>query len=74
VLSYGQFLNTIVTFVLVSLAVFSLVKQVNRLRRFHRHKATEPTEKVCVFCQSKISINATRCPNCTSHLADAQQV
>ena len=29
----------------------------------------EPTTKKCDFCQSEISIKATRCPNCTSELS-----
>src|SRR5688572_18304898 len=32
VIAYGQFINEIVSFVIVALAVFILVKQVNRLR------------------------------------------
>ena len=28
----------------------------------------EPTTKVCPFCQSEISINAVKCPHCTSSL------
>ena len=30
--------------------------------------AAEPTTKVCPFCQTEISIKATRCPHCTSEL------
>ncbi len=28
-----------------------------------------PTTKKCTYCISDIPIEATRCPNCTSHLA-----
>ena len=27
-----------------------------------------PTTKICPFCKSEISIDATRCPHCTSEL------
>ena len=30
----------------------------------------EPATKVCPYCQSEISIKATRCPHCTSVLED----
>jgi large conductance mechanosensitive channel len=66
-LNYGVFLNTVVNFLLVSAAMFFVVKAVNRLRR-----APEPpaaTEKECPFCASNISIKATRCGHCTSALA-----
>ena len=33
-------------------------------------KPAAPTTKVCPFCQSKISIKATRCPHCTSVLEE----
>ena len=39
-LNYGQFINTIVSFVIVAFAVFLLVKAVNRLRR--EQEATPP--------------------------------
>ena len=30
----------------------------------------KPTTKKCPYCLSEIDINATRCPHCTSQLAD----
>jgi large conductance mechanosensitive channel len=62
-LRYGAFINTVINFVIVSFAVFLLVKQINRFRR-----KTDPTEKKCSFCQTEIPVMATRCPNCTSQL------
>jgi large conductance mechanosensitive channel len=72
-LNYGQFLNNILTFLIVAFAVFLLVKTVNRLRRQDEavvEPAAEPTEKTCLFCQSQIAIQATRCPHCTSMLEE----
>ena len=32
----------------------------------------EPTTKICPYCQSEISIKATRCPHCTSVLEETK--
>ena len=70
VIAYGQLLNDMVTFIVVALAVFLIVKQVNRIKSaVDRPAATATTTKECPFCASTISIKATRCPQCTSALA-----
>jgi large conductance mechanosensitive channel len=66
VLGYGQLLNTIVSFLTVSLALFFLVRWINRLRRQDAPPA--PNTKNCQFCKSTIDKDAVRCPQCTSHL------
>jgi len=70
VIAYGQFINDIVSFLIVALAVFMLVKQVNRLKTsFERPVAAAvPTTKDCPFCATAIPIKASRCPHCTSPL------
>ena len=70
VIAYGQLLNDIIGFLIVALAVFVLVKQVNRIKSsLDKPKASEPAStKECRFCASTISIKATRCPQCTSQL------
>ncbi len=65
-LNYGMFLNTIIEFVIVAIAVFLVVKQLNRLQR--PAPAQAPTTKDCTFCKTAIPLAATRCPNCTSQL------
>jgi large conductance mechanosensitive channel len=68
-INYGIFLNTILDFLLVAIAIFLLIKQVNRLQRQPEAvAAAEPTSKNCPYCQSVIPIKAVRCPNCTSQL------
>jgi len=70
-LNYGLFINTIIDFVIVAFAIFLLVQQVNRLTR--REKAVEaPTTKPCPYCAIQIPLPATRCPNCTSSLAEVK--
>jgi large conductance mechanosensitive channel len=69
VIAYGQFLNDIIGFLIVSLAVFLIVKQVNRIKSaVDRPVGAESVTRECQFCASTISIKATRCPNCTSEL------
>jgi large conductance mechanosensitive channel len=66
VIAYGNFLNTVVNFLIVSFAVFLLVKQINRLHR--PSPAATPTTKDCPYCLTAIPLKATRCPHCTSDL------
>jgi large conductance mechanosensitive channel len=65
VIAYGQFGNDILGFLIVALAVFILVKQVNRLRE-DESAQPPPATKECPFCASNIPLKATRCPQCTS--------
>jgi large conductance mechanosensitive channel len=67
-ISYGLFINAVISFLIVAFAVFLLIKALNRLQREKEQPAAEPTTKDCPFCFSTISIKAKRCPNCTSEL------
>jgi large conductance mechanosensitive channel len=70
VIAYGQFINDIISFLIVALAVFLLVKQVNRLKSAMEKPAEPaPTTRECPFCMTTISKLATRCPACTSEVA-----
>ena len=68
VIAYGQLLNEIVSFLILALAVFLIVKQVNRIKSAvdQPKPAVAPATKDCPFCASTISIKASRCPQCTS--------
>jgi len=65
-LNYGAFINTIISFTIVSFSMFILIKNMNRLKR--KDVAAMPSTKDCPFCASKIAIKAIRCPNCTSEI------
>jgi len=67
-INYGAFINTIISFVIIAVAVFLLIRGINKMRRQKEEPAAEPTTKTCPFCQSMIPIKATRCPHCTSEL------
>ncbi len=72
VLAYGQFINEIVGFLIVALAVFILVKQVNRLKR--PAPSASPTTKDCPHCLMSVPLKATRCAHCTSDIREAVRV
>jgi large conductance mechanosensitive channel len=65
VLGVGSFINAGVNFILVSLAIFLVVKQMNR---FRRRPDDAPHTQECPFCASAIPSKATRCPHCTSEI------
>jgi len=67
-MNFGVFLNAVIAFLITAFIVFLLVKGVNNLRRKEQEKPTDPTEKNCPYCQTSITIKATRCPACTSDL------
>ncbi len=64
--NYGLFINTVIGFLVVALAVFALVRVATRMRLLP--SAAAPNTKPCQFCASTIPLAATRCPNCTSQL------
>ena len=68
-LNYGNFLNNVLTFLIVAFAVFILVRAINKLRREQQAEPEAPTDKPCTFCAMTIPILATRCPHCTSQIA-----
>lgn len=67
-ISYGVFLNAVISFLIVAFAVFLLIKGINKLQREKEAPAEEPKTKECPHCFSTIAIRATRCPQCTSEL------
>ncbi|HUK32254.1 MAG TPA: MscL family protein, partial [Candidatus Acidoferrum sp.] len=69
-LNYGVFINTVIEFLIVAIAVFILIRQVNRWTR-KPAPAAAPTTRPCPFCCSDIPLKATRCPQCTANVPSA---
>ena len=77
-IKYGAFITALINFVILAFVVFIVIRSINKLNE--KLKALplikkeevieEPTTKVCPYCQSEISIKATKCPHCTSDLAE----
>jgi len=68
VLAYGNFINVSINFLIIAFVVFLMVKQINKLKR--EPAPAVPNTKDCPFCTSPIALAATRCPQCTSQLAE----
>lgn len=68
-LNYGIFLNAIIDFLIISFAIFMIVKAANKLKRQEEAAPLIPTTKECPECASTIPIKAKRCPQCTSNIA-----
>lgn len=67
-ISYGLFINSVISFIIVAFAVFLLIRGINNMQAEEEEPEKEVTTKDCPFCVSSISIEAKRCPNCTSEL------
>lgn len=78
-LNYGSFITAVINFLIMATVIFCLVKAINKVSEIGRKKEEEPapaapTTKVCPFCKSEISIEAVKCPHCTSDIpADASE-
>ena len=65
--AYGNFLQTVVDFLLIAVCIFLFVKLITKLRKKPEEAPKEPA-RLCPFCKSEIHKEATRCPHCTSEL------
>ncbi len=67
VFMYGEFLNALISFLLVASAIFFfVVKPMNLLvARSRKAPPVDPTTKRCTECMSEIPISAKRCAHCT---------
>jgi large conductance mechanosensitive channel len=70
--SYGLFLNALISFLLVAAAIFFfVVKPMNAMTSRLKKPGAEDEKpiKECPFCATEIPTAATRCPHCTSELS-----
>ena len=66
--NYGNFIQTIIDFLLVALCIFLFVKAINKMKKKEAPPAPKPDPRKCPFCCTEIADEATRCPHCTSEL------
>jgi large conductance mechanosensitive channel len=68
-INYGLFIMALINFLIVALALFLVIRQVNRLRAPKEEAApAAPTTKECPYCKLDVALEASRCPHCTSQL------
>jgi large conductance mechanosensitive channel len=64
-LNYGLFLNTVINFLIVTFAIFLLLRMVNRWL-VKPSPAAAPTTRDCPQCAMPIPLAAKKCGHCTS--------
>lgn len=75
-INYGIFINNILAFVMVAIAMFAIIHAINRAEESMESKFGDPPQpgdppnKKCAYCRSTIPFKATRCPCCTSHIEE----
>ena len=75
-LNYGQFLTNVFTLLLIALAMFLVIRAVNRISEklndeFGTADETpdaQPDTKKCAYCREAVPFKASRCAYCTSFL------
>lgn len=67
VIAYGQFLNTVIDFLVIAFVIFLMIRQMNRMFP----KPAEAPKRACPFCKETIADDATRCPHCTAVLEES---
>ena len=65
-INYGLFITSVIDFLIVAFTIFIVVRQLNRFKK--KEQPVVSKVKECPYCKTNISIEATRCPNCTSQL------
>lgn len=70
----GNVMDMAVGVIIMAFILFCLLKGINKLTELTKkpEEPKEETTKICPYCQSEISIKATRCPHCTSILEETK--
>jgi len=63
---YGDFINAVISFVLVAIVIyfFVVLPFTALIARFHKEPPADPTTRKCPECLSEIPIEARRCAFC----------
>jgi len=67
IITYGEFINSLISFLILAFVLFLLVRIVQKSFKKKEVKK-EKSIKKCPYCFSEIDKRASRCPNCTSEL------
>jgi large conductance mechanosensitive channel len=64
VIAYGSFINDVVSFLVIALVVFLIIRAINKRKK----KDEAVTTKDCPYCLTAVPIGASRCAACCSPL------
>jgi large conductance mechanosensitive channel len=67
-ITYGNFITTLINFVLIAIAVFFIIVKPVGAYMTRRAAAEDATTRSCPECLSDIPVAATRCPFCTTQV------
>jgi len=68
--NYGQFITTVIDFVIIALVIFVMIRQMNKLKKA-APPPPPPNTRDCPKCKMAIPLAATRCGHCTSEVQPA---
>jgi large conductance mechanosensitive channel len=69
-INYGLFINTIVSFLIIAVVLFFLIRAfVHARSRLETKNGVAVTTKACPYCLSQVPVKARKCAYCTSELA-----
>ena len=67
--NYGNFIQTVIDFVLIALSIFLAIRLISKLHKKKEEPAAPaPAPRLCPFCCQPVDDKATRCHHCTSEL------
>ncbi len=56
-LNYGTFINTALDFIIIALAIFLVIKQINRFNKKEEAKPSKPSEEILLLREIRDSLN-----------------
>ncbi len=75
--NFGTFIGAVLNFLIMAIIIFLIVRGINKVsekiaeaKKEEEEAPAAPTTKVCPFCKSEISIDAVKCPHCTSDIPE----
>ncbi len=61
-IKYGQFINDLISFIILGFVVFMFIKAYNKMKK--EEPEAQPTEKTCPECAMSIPVDAKKCGYC----------
>ena len=70
VFNYGEFITTVIDFILMALIIYLIVMLIQRFKPKEPEKSIATEPHLCQHCKMEVHLDATRCPHCTSYLVE----